>query len=66
LEKTKLFLKVSPGTESGKVLKITEKGIPRFSGRGRGDLYVQLNINSPKKVTKEQKKILEEMKKNGL
>lgn len=66
LEKTKLFLKVSPGTESGKILKITGKGIPHFSGRGIGDLYVQLNINAPNKITKEQKKVLEEMRKTGL
>lgn len=66
LEKTKILLQVPAGTESGKILKISGKGIPRFGGYGRGNLYVELAIKTPKKITKEQKELLEKLKKEGL
>ncbi len=66
LEGTKILLKVPAGTESGKVLKISEKGIPRFSRLGRGNMYVTLEIKTPKKLTKEQKELLEKLKKEGI
>lgn len=62
----RISLKIPQGTESGKVLRISGKGIPHFSGFGRGDLYVKLNIKTPKKVSKKQKELLEKLKKEGL
>lgn len=62
----KILLKVLAGTESGKVLRISGKGIPHFSGYNRGNLYVELNIKTPKKLTKEQKKLLDQLRKEGL
>jgi molecular chaperone DnaJ len=47
-------------------LRISGKGIPHFSGYGKGNLYVQLKIKTPKKVSGKQKKILEDLKKEGL
>ncbi|MFA5087218.1 MAG: molecular chaperone DnaJ [Candidatus Paceibacterota bacterium] len=66
LEGEKLVLKVSPATVSGDVLKVSHRGIPHFSGIGRGNMYVQLNIETPQKLTKKQKDLLEELKKEGL
>lgn len=66
LEKRKIILKIPSGVESGKVLRISNKGIPRFSGYGRGNLYVELIVKIPKKLNKEQKKILEQLQKEGL
>ena len=66
LEKSKILLKVPAGTESGKVLRISSKGIPHFSGYGRGSLYVELNIKTPKKLSKKQKELFEQIKKQGL
>lgn len=66
LEGTKILLKVPEGTESGKVLRISGKGIPHFSGFGRGDLYVELIIKTPKKLTKKQKELLEKLKEEGV
>jgi molecular chaperone DnaJ len=66
LERTKILLKVPQGTESGKVLRISGKGVPRFSGRGRGDMYVEFIVKTPKKLTKEQKELLLRLKKEGL
>lgn len=66
LEGKKILLKVPQGMETGKILRISGRGIPRFSGRGRGDLYVKLNVEVPKKVDKKQKEALEKMKEAGL
>lgn len=66
LEGKNIILKIPQGTESGKIFKISKKGIPHFSGFGKGNLYVQVNIKTPKKLTKKQKEILEELKKENL
>ncbi len=66
LDEKKLELIVPSGTESGKILRISGKGIPHFSGFGRGNLYVELEIETPKKLTKKQKELLEKLKQEGL
>lgn len=66
LDNTSILLQVPQGIESGKVLKISGKGVPHFGGFGKGNLYVELKVITPKKLTKEQKKLLEELKKEGL
>jgi len=44
LEEKKILLTISAGTESEKILRISGKGIPHFSGYGKGDLYVDLVV----------------------
>lgn len=66
LEGTKILLKVPAGTESGKVLRISQKGIPNFSGYGKGDMYVTLTVKTPKNISKKQKELLEQLKNEGL
>jgi len=66
LEGTNILLNVSQGIESGKVLKISGKGVPRFSGYGRGNMYVELIVKTPKKLTKKQKELLEKLKEEGM
>jgi molecular chaperone DnaJ len=66
LDKTNILLDVPAGTESGKVFKVSGKGIPKFSGYGKGNMYVTLIVKTPKKLTKHQKELLEELKKEGL
>lgn len=66
LEGTKILLKVPEGAESGKILRISGKGIPHFSGYGKGDLYVELIVKTPKKLTKKQKELLEKLKEEGI
>ena len=66
LEGTNILLQVPQGTESGKILRISGKGIPHFGVFGRGNMYVELIVKTPKKLTKEQKKLLEQLKKEGL
>jgi molecular chaperone DnaJ len=59
-------LKIPPGIDSGKILRLKGLGIPRTSGYGRGDELVEIIVRTPKSITKEQKKILEELRKQGL
>lgn len=50
---------VPEGTQSGTVFRLRQKGIKYLNGRGKGDQYVTVNVEIPKKVTREQKKALE-------
>ncbi len=51
------------GTQTGARLKLRGKGMPNVSGRGHGDLYVVVRAAVPKKLTREQKHLLEELAK---
>ncbi len=62
----KIKLKIPKGSSSGKVIKLSGKGMPYPSSFKRGDLLVELDIEIPKTVSKKQKKILEELEKEGL
>ncbi len=62
----KILLKTPSGLESGKIIRISGKGIPRFSGYGRGSLYVKLTVKTPKRLTKEQKELLKKLKEQGM
>ena len=62
LEGKNISLRVPAGTESGKIFRISKKGIPHFSGRGRGDLYTRLTIHTPKKLNKQQKELLRKLR----
>lgn len=66
LEKTKILLDIPAGTESGKVFRVSGKGIPHFGGYGKGNLYIELKIKTPKKLSKKQKELLEKLKEEGL
>jgi molecular chaperone DnaJ len=66
LDGAKILLNMPAGFESGEVMRISGKGIPHFSGHGRGDLYVELVIKTPKHLNKKQKELLEELRNAGL
>jgi len=66
LEGTKILLKIPSGIESGKLIRISGKGVPHFSSPGRGNLYVELIVKIPKKLTRKQKELLEKLKTEGL
>jgi molecular chaperone DnaJ len=59
---SKAKIKIAPGTQGGKVLRLKGKGLPDVNGYGRGDLLVNVNIWTPKNLSKEEKKILEDLK----
>ena len=55
-------IKVEPGTQSGKIVRLRGKGLPSLNGYGTGDLYVKLAVWIPKKLSKEEKSLLESMR----
>lgn len=54
-------LKVSAGTQTGTVFRIKSQGMPVLGGRGKGDLFVAVTVITPKTLTKEQRKLLEQL-----
>ena len=56
-------IKVEQGTQPNTILKLKGKGLPTINSRGRRDLYVRLVVYIPKKLSKEQKNILEDFEK---
>lgn len=54
-------VKVPEGTQTGTTFRLRHKGMPDVSGRGRGDLLVTVQAVTPKKLSKEQRKLLEEL-----
>lgn len=66
LEGLAILAKVPEGTKAGEVLRVKGKGIPHFSGLGRGDMFVELDIQTPKKLTRRQKELLEDLRREGL
>ena len=57
----KAKIKVEPGTQSGKMLRLKGKGLPQLQGYGTGDLFVHINIWTPTRVSKEEKELLEKL-----
>jgi molecular chaperone DnaJ len=58
----KAKIKIDPGTQSGKVLRLKGKGLPILQRYGHGDLFVHINVWTPKKVSKEEREILEKLR----
>lgn len=54
-------LKIAEGTQSGKEFRIRGKGVPYLNEHGRGDLIVQVAVQTPKKLTKVQKELLRQL-----
>jgi molecular chaperone DnaJ len=54
-------LTVPEGTGTGHVFRLRGKGMPNVSGRGRGDLFVVVEAVTPRKLTKEQRHLLEQL-----
>jgi molecular chaperone DnaJ len=61
----KLKLKIPAGVDSGEYLRLRGKGAPMRTG-GRGDLMIKVFIRTPKKISRSAKKLVEELKKEGL
>src|ERR1700730_4972838 len=58
----KVRLKIPPGTQGGQKFRLRERGLPTASGK-RGDLYVVVQINIPKKITEREREIWRELAK---
>ncbi|MFO8173545.1 MAG: DnaJ C-terminal domain-containing protein [Longimicrobiales bacterium] len=58
---SKAKIKIEPGTQPGRILRLRGKGVPEVNGYGRGDLLVHINVYIPKTLDKEELKMFEEM-----
>ena len=56
---SKLKIKVDPGTQPGKILKLRGKGIPEVNGYGCGDYLIYVQVFVPKKLDRKEKEIME-------
>lgn len=56
----KSTIKIPAGTQSGQTFRLKGKGVPRLEGRGQGDLYIQVQVEVPVKLSKKQQTLLEE------
>jgi molecular chaperone DnaJ len=54
-------IKIPPGTQSGEVFTLKNKGLPELNGRRRGNLFIRVFIDVPKSISKEERKIIEEL-----
>jgi molecular chaperone DnaJ len=55
-------LDIEPGTQPGATLRLKGKGIPHLNSRGRGDQLVEINVFIPKKLSSDERKVLESLK----
>ncbi len=55
-------LRIPEGTQSGATFRLRNQGVPDVNGRGRGDLYVHIQVQVPAKLTREQKKLFEQLR----
>jgi len=53
-------IKIPAGTQSGKVFRISDTGVPHLNRSGRGDMYVTILVQTPEKLTKKQKELLKQ------
>lgn len=60
-----VILKIPEGTNTGDVLRIKGRGVPSDRGK-RGDLLVRIHVDIPKKLSRETRRLIEELKREGL
>jgi molecular chaperone DnaJ len=56
----KVSMKIPSGTQSGKIFRLKEKGIPDLHGKGIGDELVRVNVEIPDRLTPQQRQLIEE------
>ena len=58
-----ISLKIPAGSQPGKLLKVKGRGAPRLRGGGKGDLLARLRLDVPQKVSKQERELLEKLRK---
>jgi molecular chaperone DnaJ len=54
-------LNIPEGTQSGTSFRIRKKGVPVLNGNGRGDLFVEVKVTNPGKLTRQQRELMEQL-----
>jgi len=62
LDRTRHEIKIPAGIQSGKHLRQRGAGMPVLNGRGHGDLVIQVEVETPTRLTARQKELLEEFR----
>jgi molecular chaperone DnaJ len=57
-------IKVEPGSQPNTIIKLKGKGVPHMNSKSRGDQYIRIVVNIPKKLSKHQKNLLDEFQKS--
>jgi len=60
LDNENVLVTVPPGTQSGTLLRLRGKGMPRLHGKGKGDLFVVVEVKTPTDLTARQRELLKE------
>jgi len=66
IDGTKVKMKIEPGTQPGRIMRLRGKGLPAVQGYGygKGDLIVTINVYIPQALTKEERKMVEDLRDN--
>ena len=54
-------VRIPPGTQSGSVLRLKGRGLPRLGQSGYGDLHVRVHVWTPERLTDEQERLFREL-----
>ncbi|MDZ4797453.1 MAG: molecular chaperone DnaJ [Bryobacteraceae bacterium] len=55
-------VRIPEGTQHGEKVRLKGLGVPRLNGSGRGDLFVHIKVQVPKKLSREQRKLMEQLR----
>ena len=55
-------IKIPAGTQSGKIFRLKDKGLPQVQAYGKGDQLVHVNVWTPKKLDENEKKLMEQIR----
>ena len=61
IDREKAVIKIPAGTQSGKHFRVRGRGMPALNGHGRGDLVVQVDVETPVNLSKRQRELFEEL-----
>lgn len=59
-------LQIPSGTQAGKLLRLKGMGIPHLHSRGKGGMYIKVNVKTPKKLTKKQRELIKKLQEEGI
>ncbi|HEV7755162.1 MAG TPA: DnaJ C-terminal domain-containing protein, partial [Mycobacteriales bacterium] len=54
-------VEIKPGTQSGNIVRLPARGVPKLRGTGRGDLHVHLEVKTPTRLDPEQEALLRQL-----
>lgn len=62
VEGGKVEVDVPAGTQPDTVLRLRDKGLPQFGGKGKGELYLQVKVRVPEKLSREERELYERLR----